>query len=83
MDVRRFSFILSLEVKRSELQLVTIKTKQILSTIATLEKLSCTLLGLLIISLYRNSSELLFPGLSFLGSEYIKNLGKVILLVTK
>ena len=59
VDVRRrFSICLSLEKERSALQLVTIKTKYILSAIATLGKVSCTPLS--IISLYKNSWVLMF-----------------------
>ena len=50
MDVRRrFSICLSLEKERSALQLVTIKTKYIISTIATLGKVSCTLLSIAVV----------------------------------
>jgi len=67
MDVRkRFSISFSLEKERSALQLVTIKTTcmYILIAIATLGKVSCTPLS--IISLYKNSSVLMFPGSSSL-----------------
>jgi len=61
MDVwRRFSICLSLEKDYSALHLVTIKTKYILSAIAILGKMPCTPLS--IISLYKNSSVLMFPG---------------------
>ena len=51
---------------------VTIKTKYILSAIATLGQVSCTHLS--IISLYKNSSVLMFPG--SLSSNMWANLAK-------
>jgi len=74
MDVRRrFSICLSLEKERSALQLVTIKTKYILSAITTLEKVSCTPLS--IISLYKK--QLSADVFWLIVSEYISKLGKV------
>jgi len=58
-----FQFVLSLEKERSALQLVTIKTKYILSAIAT----SGSVLHISIISLYKNSSVLMSSGSSSLN----------------
>ena len=75
IDVRKqFSICLSLEKQRSALQLVAVKTKNILSTITTLGKVSCTPLS--IISLYKNSSVLMFPGSSSLNRPISANLAK-------
>ena len=61
---KRFSISLSLEKERCALLLVIIKTKYIFSAIATLGKVSRTPLS--IISLYKNSSVLMFLGSSSL-----------------